>query len=260
MSSATKTLELLEYFAPTRPEIGLSQLCRLASRDKATTYRGLRSLEQTGFVEQNPVTKRYRLGPALLQLAQTREITVPRKSGAIAPLQTLSQTTGETCHASILSGTTLYKLVSVESPRHSIRVIIDVQTFPLHATASGLCALAFGPDNLIDTAKSALTTYTENTVATEDALLDIIHTARNTGFGFADGSLESDVHSLAAPLYDQTGSFAGAVSVATVASRFTPELKQQIKAQLVTASREISRNWGGTIPAVIEQSWSAVLT
>lgn len=233
-------------------------MCRLASRDKATTYRGLRSLEETGFVEQNPVTKRYRLGPALLQLAQTREITVPRKSGAIAPLQELANATGETCHASILSGTSLYNLMSVESPRHSIRVIIDIQTFPLHATASGLCALAFGPDSLIDVAAESLTAYTDSTVTDISALNALIERSRNTGFGFTDGAYESDVYSLAAPVFDQTGGFAGAVSAASVASRYTTELEALIKTHLVIASRDITRNWGGSIPVSVETAWAAV--
>ena len=96
MSSATKTLELLAYFSTARPEIGLSQLYKLAQRDKATTYRHLQALEETGFVEQNPMTKQYRLGPAILQLAQTREATVPRKAGVEAPLFDLANATGET--------------------------------------------------------------------------------------------------------------------------------------------------------------------
>ena len=104
MSSVTKTLALLAFFSPSRPEIGLSQLCRLAKRDKATTYRHLQALEEAGFVEQSALTKMYRLGPALLQLAQVREATVPRKMGAEAALAALSDATGETAHVTVLSG------------------------------------------------------------------------------------------------------------------------------------------------------------
>ena len=51
-----------------QPELGLSKLCRLANRDKATTYRHLKVLEDAGFLEQSPLSKQYRLGPALLIL------------------------------------------------------------------------------------------------------------------------------------------------------------------------------------------------
>lgn len=258
MSSASKTLALLDYFSPARPEIGLSQLCRLARRDKATTYRHLQALEERGFLEQNPVTRSYRLGPALLRLAQTRELTVPRKAGAEAPLRELAEKTGETTHVSVLSGTTLHKLIAYESPKHSIRVIIDIETFPLHATASGLCALAFGPEDLFYFASANLTSFTPSTIADVDALRASVDDARRTGFGRAAGSFETEVHSLAAPLFDQTGAFAGAVSAASVATRLTPELETQAKAHLMTASREITHNWGGSIPPKVERAWQAL--
>jgi DNA-binding IclR family transcriptional regulator len=260
LSSAAKTLELLAYFSTTRPEIGLSQLCKLAKRDKATTYRHLQALEETGFVEQNPMTKQYRLGPAILQLAQTREATVPRKAGVEAPLFDLADAAGETSHVTVLSGTTVYELMSCDSPKHGTRAIIDIQTFPLHATASGLCALAFGPEMLMDVALNELQHFTDTTATTSQDLDAIIEAIRNTGFGRADRSFEDEVQGLSAPIFDQTGHFAGAISVASVAARFTPDLERIIKTQLVIAARQISNNWGGTVPAHIETIWAKHLT
>lgn len=256
MSSATKTLELLDYFSTLRPEIGLSQLCRLAGWDKATTYRRLQALEETGFVEQNQLTKHYRLGPSLLRLAQMRESTVPRKASIEAPLQALADATGETTHVSLLSGTSLHKLQACESPSHSTRVIIDIQQFPLHATASGLCALAFGPKELLPVAAASLTSYTSNTLISVECLKSKINDVRATGFSRAEGSFEIEVCSIATPLFDQSSLFAGAVSVASVATRFTPELEQLIKRQLIIVSRQITHSWGGTVPAPLEQIWS----
>ena len=260
MSSATKTLELLAYFSTARPEIGLSQLYKLAQRDKATTYRHLQALEETGFVEQNPMTKQYRLGPAILQLAQTREATVPRKAGVEAPLFDLANATGETSHVTVLSGTTVYELASCDSPKHGTRAIIDIQTFPLHATASGLCALAFGPDMLMEIARGDLQPFTDTTAATPADLHATVQAIRNTGFGSADCSFEDGVQGLSAPIFDQTDHFAGAVSVASVAARFTPDLELIIKNQLVIAARQISNNWGGSIPPHIEAIWAKHLT
>lgn len=260
LSSAAKTLELMAYFSTTRPEIGLSQLCKLAKRDKATTHRHLQALEKNGFVEKNPITKQYRLGPAVLQLAQTREATVPRKAGVQAPLFNLADATGETSHVTVLSGTTVYELMSCDSPKHGTRAIIDIQTFPLHATASGLCALAFGPEALIDVALNELQPFTRTTATTSEDLHAMVEAIRNTGFGRADRSFEDDVQGLSAPIFDQTGHFAGAVSVASVAARFTPDMERIIKTQLVITARQISNNWGGTIPAQIEAIWAKHFT
>lgn len=256
MSSVTKALKLLSCFSTTRPEIGLSQMCRIAGRDKATTYRHLQALEAAGFVEQNPQTKHYRLGPAFMHLAQMREATVPRKEAARSALAALADATGETAHVTVLSGTTVYGLSDCESLHHATRAVIDITTYPLHATASGLCALAFGPPELMDAAVADLQAFTAKTPRTEADLAALTTRIRETGFARADQSFEEEIQGLAAPIFDHTGHFAGAVAVACVASRFTAELEHTIKTELIVAAREITRNWGGTIPAPIEAVWA----
>ena len=259
MSSTTKALELLSLFSTARPEIGLSQLCRLAERDKATTYRHLQSLESVGFVEQNPITRQYRLGPALMHLSQVREITVPRKDGAKASMKALADATGETAHVTVLSGTTLYGLCACESPHHTIRAVIDINIFPLHATASGLCALAFGQPDIFDAAIANLEGFTASTPNSRDELATLVEQIRETGFGRANKSYEDEIQGVAAPIFDHSEHLAGAVAVACVASRFTCDLEHTIKSELIIAAREITRNWGGKIPAQITASWNKTI-
>ncbi len=256
MSSAKKALTLLSHFSIDRPEIGLSQLCRIAGRDKATTYRHLQALESMGFVEKNPASKQYRLGPAILQLAQMRETTVPRKEGAKSAIEALAELTGETAHVTVLSGHTLYGLCECESPQHGIRAVIDLDTFPLHATASGLCALAFGPAHLLDVAIETLGGFTAKTPITANDLTGLVDDIRTTGFGCANQYYEDGIRALATPIFDHTGHFAGAVAVACVAARFTADLERTIKSELIITTREITRNWGGKIPPAIEAAWA----
>ena len=99
MSTIAKAMELLDFFSLERPEIGLSDFHRLAGRDKATTFRHLTALESAGLLEQNPTTRAYRIGPAVLRLAHMREITLPRRAGLRIALPRLAEVTGETGHA-----------------------------------------------------------------------------------------------------------------------------------------------------------------
>ena len=259
MSSAVKALKLLSHFSATRPEIGLSQLCRIAGRDKSTTYRYLQALEIAGFVEQNSVTKQYRLGPTLLQLAQVREETIPRKDGAKSALSILAGATGETAHVTVLSGKTLYGLCDCEPPKNGIRAVIDLNIFPLHATASGLCALAFGPTELFEVAAASLEKFTETTPIDEGSLVSNVRSVRTSGFGYANQSYEAEIKGVSAPLFDHHG-LAGTVAVACVASRFSRDIEQTIKSELVIAARDITRSWGGKIPPQIEGSWARTLS
>lgn len=260
MSSVGKALELLALFTPTRPEIGLSQLCRLAGRDKATTYRHLQAMEAALFVEKNPLTKAYRLGPAVLHLSAVREQTVPRKEAASAALEKLAEQTGETAHVSLLSGRTVHFLASCESQMHATRAIIDLAIFPLHATASGIAALAFGPAELIDEALGNLKAFTPATPTTEDALRNVVEEARRTGFGRSMKSFEEEIHSISAPIFDSSGLYAGSVSVAAVAVRFDSQLERIMMERLIEASRQITLSWGGTVPSHIETVWARSLS
>lgn len=259
MSSAARTLELLSYFTTARPQISLSVMSKLARRDKATTLRHLRVLEEAGLLEQDALTKQFRLGPVVLSLAKTRETTFPRKAAAEAPLNTLADATGETCHVSVLSGETVYVLTDCESPAHSIRAIVDTQTLPLHATASGLCALSFGPPGLAEVAAANMDVYTDKTIRSRSALDAAVVAVRKTGFARSNQSFEAGIHGIAAPIFAELGQYAGAVSVASVATRYGPELERRILNGLVIASREITRAWGGSIPPEVEAAWTRTL-
>jgi DNA-binding IclR family transcriptional regulator len=72
----------------------------------------------------------------------------------------------------------------------------------------------------------------------------------------SDQTFETGVTGFAAPLFDSSG-IAGAVAVAAVSSRVTPELQTIILTELIKAARTISANWGGTIPPALAAAWAA---
>ena len=249
MSTVEKAYALLGFFSEEKPELGLSELRRLSGRDKATTYRYLEALERVGLLEQAPVTRTYRIGPAVLRLARLRERTMPRLSVVEALLPELADATGETVHASHLEGDRLVTLANRESSAHSTRVVIDIAELPLHATASGLVVLAYGPDRLREAAESRLEKFTPRTPSDPRSLNAAIAEARDTGIGRSIGAFEEDVHSLSVPLFDAAEQAAGAVAVAALASRMTPELERKIEAELIRIGRSITARWGGQIPS-----------
>ena len=144
MQTVDKAMTLLAFFSPAEPEIGLSELARLASFDKAATRRFLVALAKHGFIEQNGENRKYRLGSAFLRFARIREASLPFTSIVQPVLEKLAAETGETAHASLLAGDSL-STIGIAVPQRATRVYIDPsQPLPLHATASGLACLAFG--------------------------------------------------------------------------------------------------------------------
>jgi DNA-binding IclR family transcriptional regulator len=59
------------------------------------------------------------------------------------------------------------------------------------------------------------------------------------------------------PLFDSTNQVAGAVAIASVASRLNDDLIRLIKKELISAARKITKSWGGSVPVGLDVAWSA---
>jgi DNA-binding IclR family transcriptional regulator len=111
----------------------------------------------------------------------------------------------------------------------------DADVLPFHLTASGAAVLAHHPDaaRIIGSAPDP------------QALQARVDAARRTGWAETISTFEKDVHGLAVPLFDVTGTCTGAVAVAAAAPRMTPALHAIITAELAAAGDEINRLRGG---------------
>ncbi|OYU38803.1 MAG: IclR family transcriptional regulator [Pseudorhodobacter sp. PARRP1] len=257
MGTISKALELLNYFTKARPLIGLSDLARLAELNKATCFRLLTELADNGFVEQIGTSREYRLGPSVLRLAALREAQVPTREAAMPVLQVLAQQTGETAHLSLLIADILRPLAHAYSAAHATKVMLeDTEALPFHATSSGLAVLAFQPEafrnRILAQPLPRLTTSTETVPA---ALRACINEVRALGYAESRGGYESDVHSMAVPLFDALGRCSGALAVAALGSRMGEAQRRKIRHALLQAGTEITTLWGGTLPADIATLW-----
>jgi DNA-binding IclR family transcriptional regulator len=239
MGTVGKALDLLDLFTRAQPQHGLSQLARASGLNKATCHRLLTELESGGLVEQTGPAREYRLGPAVLRLAALREATVPTRDAAMPILRRLADATGETAHLSHLVAGRLQTLAFAYASRPGVKVMMeDADILPFHATASGAAVLAqmADPEALISAAPDPAT------------LRARIATTRARGIAETLSTFEKDVHSLAVPLFDATGTCTGALAVATAAPRMTPALHSLITTELTAAARDITALWAGQPP------------
>ena len=82
--SLERGLAILSAFNSDRPLIGVSELSRELELSRSTAHRYIATLAQLGYLKQDPDTKRYRLGPKVLDLGfsainsmDLREISAP---------------------------------------------------------------------------------------------------------------------------------------------------------------------------------------
>lgn len=247
MSTVDRALKLLRLFTATRPEIGLSELARLAGYDKATTRRFLVALQKHAFVEQDQSSRKYRLGAAVLHLAQVREATRPLASVVAPLLEALSAATVETCYASHFTAGTLVTIGYCQANRATQVTMDPAEILPLHATGSGLAFLAFGPEALADRAiEAGLTRYTAGTITSAAALRRQLDAIRRAGHAVASRSYEEEIAGIGMPFFDGSGAAVGAIGVAAPVSRMSPELEERIVAHLLVAVLAATNGIGGT--------------
>lgn len=247
MQTVDKAMKLLGFFTLSAPEIGLSELARLAGFDKAATRRFLVALAKHGFIEQNPNDRKYRLGPAFLRFSRIREANMPLSSIIQPALDHLAAATGETAHAALFRDATL-STIAVAEPQRATRVSVDPsQSLPLHATASGLCCLAFMDDRLAkDLLRNiALERHTSRTLVRIADLTKQLETIRRRGFARAERTFEDEVIGTAVPIFGGAGKPLGTLAVAAMASRFTKEADNLIVRSLLEAAVEATDALGG---------------
>ncbi|MGB1237757.1 MAG: IclR family transcriptional regulator [Pseudomonadales bacterium] len=250
MQTVDKAMKILGLFSTKRPEIGLSELSRLAKIDKAGTRRLLVALQKHAFIEQNLETRDYRLGIGFLQLARIREATSPMVSIVEPILHKLTQVTEETAHASLSAGTDNSMMsIGISPSTRVIRVHLqDDEPLPIHATASGIGYLAFSSEErFAELIGDELEAYTSTTVRTVSDLKKELAATRERGYAISNQGYENEVYGIAAPFFDALGAPLGSVAVASPTSRMDPQRERDIAKLVIAAAQEATQALGGTL-------------
>ncbi len=251
MGTTAKALKILDFFNIRNPEIGLTQMAKMSGYSKPTTLRLMNELTDAGLLEQDEDTRNFRLGSAILRLANLREITMPSRSLARPIIENCVARIGETMHVSVLQKNHLNSIALEEVHSHALRVSMDPsEKLPLHATASGLAVLAFGdPKQTNRYLNGTLKKCTPETVTDPAAISAALDTIRARGWSESTGGFELGVHGMAAPIFDGKSTAVAAVSITMPASRLPSHDKDDLVRSVKNAARDITTAWGGILPA-----------
>ncbi len=250
-------MKVLNLFSIDRCEIGLSELARMSGIDKAATLRLLVALKKYNYIEQNNVTRKYRLGGGFLRLAHIREITQPIGKVGKEITDWLTAESGETAHISV-PGSDMLTTISHSEPIRGTIVHLDPgELLPLNATASGIAFLGFltKAERNVHLARSAQT-YTSKTIVDPLEINRLAEQALINGFATSNSGFEDDVYGIAVPFFGQKGEVEGTIAIAAPSSRMNEQKCETIKALLFEASMRLTTAFGGishaNMPALTE--------
>lgn len=213
--------------------LGVVRIAQLVGREKTQISRALKTLAESGFVERDPSTLRYRLGWRLFTLAaQAGE----QRLLSVAPplLKRLVRNLGETAHLSVLQRTEVLTVLS-ESPPHAVQAAGWAgRTVPAYCTSSGR-VLLFDHDYK---ALSELFSDVEfrkrgpNAAQGVEELYERIMAARTRGYALVDEESEPGLVAVAAPVRDFRGLIVAALNVSAPKFRLGERLEaagQEVK-------------------------------
>ena len=200
-----RLLDILELLAVRRESITISELARELDIPKATTSLVVQHLLARDYVSVS-ADRGLTIGPRYLRLGFMVADHFTGGAYAHSVVQDIARKTGLDTYLGIINGDEVM-YVDKSNGRHSVRVEVELGLpRPLHCTAIGKAALAFGPSTLwaaLDQGPSERHRYTSKTLVTRQALLEDIEKARERGYVIADGELYEGHMSIAVPVHDR---------------------------------------------------------
>lgn len=239
--SLERGLAILSSFDSERPLIGVSELSRELELSRSTAHRYIATLAALGYLQQDPDTKRYRLGPKVLDLGfsainsmDVREISAPH-------LRQLSDETQHTVNLAILDGTDVVYIERCRTTgpgQREIDLNLHVGSrLPAYCTAMGKAILAFVPEELLEEIIERIDFAPRgpNTLTDPKAFRAELARIRTAGVAVNDEELAYGLRSIAAPIHSRSGDVVAALNLAVhrtmvsmeeLVARFGPAVTQ----------------------------------
>ena len=152
--SLERGLAILSSFTSDSSVLGISEVARIVGLSRSTAHRYVATLARLGYLQQDPATKRYRLGPRVLDLGFAAIHSMDLREIAMPYLQRLSDETGFTVNMAVLDG---HEVVYIERCRTSRPGQRDIDLnlhvgsrLPAYCTALGKALLAFLPEDELE--------------------------------------------------------------------------------------------------------------
>jgi DNA-binding IclR family transcriptional regulator len=225
IASVNNALLLLLLFRE-QPRVRLTDACKYLGVAHSTAHRLLAMLAHHGFVQQEPVTRAYIAGPALVEVGLAVVGSLNVREQARPMMEELSAELGETVHLGVLEGNQVRYVDAVESER-ALRVVARTGTLvPAHCTSLGKALLSLMTDQqvaeLYPASAEPFAARTERSITTQAKLIKEVSKARARGYALNAGETEDDVGSVAVAFRDFVGRPA-AIAVAAPTSRLSSQ-------------------------------------
>ena len=228
IGSIQKAAEVLEILAAAGGAgLGATEISQRMGAGVSGTYHILNTLKLCRFIDQDPSSKKYRIGFGLYRLCSQSGMQESLSRVAQPYLDRLSRDCGEISNLILLDGLRIYYAAQA-SDSGQIRMFTQLgSSAPYYCTGAGKVLLAFRDpaewDRYIK--NTEFTRYTAHTITSRASLLKELETIRREGISFDREEREDGVWCVAAPVLDAGGLAAAAISISGPMGRIREKLE-----------------------------------
>ena len=234
LSTALKTLEVLEVHAQFPQNARLSDIAEKLGVSRPTAFQRLLTLVRAGWIEQMEDSS-YRLSLKLVGMAGAALEQAHLGQRTLVALRELATTASETASLAVLQDGQPYIIQRAEADG-MLRVAQPIGTsFQLHDSASGRILYAYADEAL----RAAIRNLVDQ-VPDEEMCREVLE------LGYALSRPGQDVRAIAAPVFDSRGICISAVSLVGPSMRFD---EHRLKVPLIEGAIRITAQLHGKSPA-----------
>lgn len=220
-SATARALAILHAVCSTEGSVSANDLSPKLGLPKPTVHRLMQVLEYVGYLQREPGSKRFIVGPLQTEMAVETLIHSPQRAVRQSILRALVDEVKETCNITALAGDAVVCLDRVESnwPLHT-RVPAGWRV-PLHCTASGKLFLSQMPAHkrrrLLTSAP--LRKFTDKTIVNPAEIEKDLKLIRSTKTALEKEEYLPGLLGIAVPVFDTRGRMCATVSASVPATR-----------------------------------------
>ncbi len=240
-----KVCRLLSLVGECEPSgRAITDLVGTTGLKRPTVHRLLSALQAAGFVEQDCVSRLWRLGPEVHVLGTLAGSSYPIGSVARDCLARIAKETGDSAFLSIRRGDESVCLIREEG-EFPIRthVLQAGDRLPLGVSSAGLAILACLPDDKIGVLLAAGQDrgVRGRPAPARDTIRDLVARARVTGYAVNPGMLLPGSWGIAVAVLDAAGRPTAALSVTAIEQRLPPDRQVEIGTLLRAEADRLAR-------------------
>ncbi|WP_088006104.1 IclR family transcriptional regulator [Indiicoccus explosivorum] len=218
----------------------ISELSIASKLPLGTMHRILKAMSEHGMVEQDVLTKRYRLGTVWMEYGLRVYDSMDYISKIRPELERLSKEVNESVYLSKPAGPEAIIMERIDSENNTIRIYDQLGTrIPMHIGAANKAMLAAMPETEAKRILSSLVPA-EELRAIQETLARI----RRQGYAVSHGERTAGTSSIGVAVTDRLGAIIGAISVGFINYDLSEERFKFLIEQVVETGSRISVRLG----------------